>query len=901
MSPSLPARRTRRLSLLPAVLAVALALPALAQDDPGDRLAASDPGVPVPRDAQVRRLREMRRTLMWKGARRRFAQAAKRVKELKAAKRHGQPPKPPGTRAGRPVGEDYPVPERLAPHASPLGALGVRSTQAVPGNVRVNNSATDTYANATQAEESIACLGDDVLVAWNDGEGTLGDYQGWGFSTDGGKTFTDGGLLPYPPGFPLWTWQSDPVVTVNEKTGRFYYCGLADADYTHNAIGIAIGRFSGASFNWDTALCVNVVPSTTSFLDKQWIAADSATGAVYVTCTTFTTTADWIDFYRSLDGGIHWPTVMQISQVPDNGYVQGSRVTVGPAGEVYATWKAIGYGTADDFKVRRSDYQGAAWTAEVAAASYYDHFGTGAPGYNRDRGIGFPSIAVDRTTGSHRGRVYVTWNESWDVVSQLFYANSGKVETEPNSWAAGATAFTPGQTLRGYLASTTPPDLDYWKFTLSAGQSVVFWADSIPVKTTYTLRLFAPTPDSLQKLAYGAELDSTVSSPTTAFFGFCAPVAGTYFLRMAGAYIGKSRPFRYRILTGYGAPSAIYRARDQRDVCLAWSDNGTTWSAPVRVNDNAIGFDDYLPEVAVGPDGCPYVTWFDYREDAYGSRCHQYASRSPDGGVTWQANARFTDAVSNFTTSGSNLAPNMGDYSSTCADGRYVRTAWADGRTSTSVDVWETAVDTWYEITAGPADRDVVPMDVFTLEWKVTNLNPLFANDYAYTLTSDRGWLVPGPLLLSGVAPGESGTIRIVVAVPDTVTKGPASLTLTVKNLEGTLARTSTVRLQVTGQLAVDPGTDAPALALAPVRPNPATRAAHLRFTLPREAQVTLRIYGLRGELVRTLVEGLRPAGPTDADWDGRDQSGRPVGSGAYFVRLESGGRGITQRMVWMR
>ena len=898
MSPSLPARRpTRRLAFVAAVLAAVLAFPALAQD-PGDTVAVPPEGVPIPRDVQMRQLREMKRNVIWKGAKRRFVKATQRVRDLKAAKKTGIPPKPPGTRASRPTGEDYAVPERAARHASPLGAQGVQSTLAVPTNVRVNNPATDTYTNATQAEESIASLGDNVLVAWNDGEGTVGDYQGWGFSTDGGRTFTDGGLVPYPPGYPSWTWQSDPVLTVNEKTGRFYYCGLADADPTHNAIGVAIGRFSGASFNWDTALCVNWVSSSSMFLDKQWIVADSATNAVYITSTTFTVSADWIDFYRSLDGGIHWPTVMQISQVPDNGYVQGSRVAVGPNGEVYAVWKAIGVGTADDFKIRRSAYQGASWTPEVAAASYYDHFGTGAPGYNRERGLGFPSLAVDRTTGARRGRVFVTWNESWDVASQLFYLNTGKVETEPNNWAASATAFTPGQTLRGYLASGNPPDLDYWKFTLNAGQSVVFWADSLPVRTTYTLRLFAPAPDSLQKLAYSGELDSTVSSPTTAYYAFRAPVTGTYYLRMAAAYITKSRPFKYRILTAYGSPG-VYRARDQRDVCLTWSDDGTTWGTPVRLNDNAIGFDDFLPEVAVGPDGCPYATWFDFRNDTYGSRCHQYAARSTDGGATWQANARLTDAFGNFTTSGSNLAPNMGDYSSTFADGRYVRAVWADGRNTTSVDVWETAIDTWHTITDGPADRDVVPNDVLVLAWKVNNLNPLFANDYIYQLTSDRGWSLPGPLQLSGVAPGGSGTVNMTVFVPDTVKLGTTVLTLTVRNAQNTIVRQSTVTLDVTGQLGVEPGPSG--LALAPVRPNPASGAAHLRFTLPREGRVTLRIYGLRGELVRTVVDGERAAGANDATWDGRDESGRVVGSGAYFVRLEAAGRALTQRMVWMR
>ena len=899
MSPPQPARPpTGRSPILAALIASLIAFPALAQD-PGEKLAD---GVPLPHEVQHQQLKEMERTLLWKGARRRFARAEQKRRELKAAKR-GKAARP-GQHATRATGEDYAVPENGARHASPLGAQGVQSTQAVPGNVRVNNPSTDTITNAAQSEESIAFIGNDILVSWNDGEGTGNDYQGYGYSVDGGATFTDGGLVPKPPGYASWTWQSDPVMTVNEKTGRFYYCGMADPDNAGNsALGVAIGHFTPTTFVWDTVVVVRSNTSGTQIYDKEWIVADSSSHYVYVTNSTFTTTANYIDFYRSSNDGVTWSAATQISQAVDNGYVQGSRPTVGPGGELYVTWKTINRtNDADDFKFRKSTNHGTSFGTEIALANFMDQFGTGSPGFNRERGIGFPSIAVDRSTGPHRGRIYVTWGETWDIQAQTFTLNSGQAEIELNNSAGTATAFTPGQTLRGYCSynNATYVDLDYFKCTLNAGESVLFWADSLPAKTTYTLRLIAAAPDSAQRLAFGGELDSTVSVTyiTKAFYAFRAPVTGTYHLRMAPAFKSLSRPFRYRIRTAYGSPGT-YRARDQRDICLTWSDDGTTWGTPVRLNDNAIGFDDFLPEVAVGPDGCPYVTWYDYRDDTYGSRCHQYAARSTDGGATWQANARFTSAASNFTTSGSNLAPNMGDYSSTLADDRYVRPVWADGRNATSVDVWETAIDTWHTLTGGPANRDVVRLDVVNLAWTVNNLNPLFANDYSYTPTDALGWPMPAPGTLSGVTPAGSGVINLSVTVPDTASLGPDVLTLTVKNPQNTIVRQSTVTLNVTGPLAVEPGTLA--LALSPVRPNPASGAAHLRFTLPREGRVTLRIYGLRGELVRTVVDGERAAGANDAAWDGRDQSGRVVGSGAYFVRLEAAGRALTQRMVWMR
>lgn len=893
MSQCDPAHRSSgRHVLLLVVLAALVAGPALAQDPGAPQVVG---GTPVPHDVQLRQLKTLEQRLMWRGARRHFVRVAQQAKELKAAKR-GKAVKP-GVHTTRTAGEDYAVPESAARQAAPSSTLATLSTTVVPTNVRVNDPTGDLSPSSCQSEESSACLGNNILVAWNDSQGfsTGGDVQGWGCSTDGGTTFIDGGSPPHPAGFASWVWSSDPVVTVNEKTGRFYYCGLANPDASHSGIGVAYGHFSGASFVWDNVVVARSVPSATTFLDKQWIAADSSSSYVYLTNTTYTST-NWINFSRSADGGATWSTPVQLSQASDNSFVQGSRPVVGPAGELYVTWKAIGATALDNFEIRKSTDHGANFSAELTLAGYYDQFGTGSPGYNRERGIGFPSIAVDRTTGPNRGRVHVTWGETWDILDQGFNTNTGKVEVESNNTSATATLFTPGQTLRGTVTTGNPADLDYWKFALTAGQSVVFWTDSLSSKATYTLRIFAPSPDDAQRIAFGGEFDSTVTTPGPAFFSFTAPVTATYFLRVAPAFT-TSRLFKYRIETAFGAPGSGH-GRDQRDVLACYSDDGTSWSTPVRVNDGAIGFDEFLPEVAVGPDGCPYVTWYDYREDTYGSRCQQYASRSADGGMSWQANAKFTSAAGNFTTSVSDMSPNMGDYSATTADTRYVRPVWADGRGS-NPDTWETAIDTWHSLSACPVDQGVAPSDLLNLSWTVNNLNPLFPNGYTYALTSARGWPMPSAGSLGSVAAAGSAGINLAVTVPDTATGGLNVLTLTVRNAKNTLVRQCAVTLTVNGPSGVGPGSYA--LALSPARPNPASGLTRLQYTLPGEGRVTLRIYGLRGEVVRTLVDGSRSAGVNSAAWDGRDGDGRSVAAGVYFVRLETFGRTLTQRLVWMR
>jgi flagellar hook assembly protein FlgD len=64
---------------------------------------------------------------------------------------------------------------------------------------------------------------------------------------------------------------------------------------------------------------------------------------------------------------------------------------------------------------------------------------------------------------------------------------------------------------------------------------------------------------------------------------------------------------------------------------------------------------------------------------------------------------------------------------------------------------------------------------------------------------------------------------------------------------------------------------------------------------------VRLAIYDAEGRLVKELEHGSFPAGVQAAVWDGRDDSGRGVGSGSYFARLEAGGRVATVRVGLIR
>jgi hypothetical protein len=73
---------------------------------------------------------------------------------------------------------------------------------------------------------------------------------------------------------------------------------------------------------------------------------------------------------------------------------------------------------------------------------------------------------------------------------------------------------------------------------------------------------------------------------------------------------------------------------------------------------------------------------------------------------------------------------------------------------------------------------------------------------------------------------------------------------------------------------------------LLPNVPNPFNPRTEIRFEMPRAGRADVRIYDLTGRLVRTLVAGDRPAGLNAEMWEGHDDAGRPVSSGAYYVQL---------------
>jgi hypothetical protein len=777
----------------------------------------------------------------------------------------------------RPSGEPGARIESRAARAARLAGVATPSSIAsLSTNLLVNDPATDADpASTAQSEVSIAADGQNMVVTWNDGNGLnflpYTNSQGYGWSTDGGQTWTDGGSPPTPVTNMIWF--SDPVVMVNPKTHKFYFSALyldpKNLSTGTNGVAVVQGAFSGGSFSWGTPVSVVSGAASSDVYDKEWMAVDTLTNNVYVSYVHFTINSDAIEFKRSIDAGATFPTTLSLSSATDAGYVQAPRVVVGPSGEVYVGWYAIGnaadsYWGRDYYRLKKSLNSGLTFGSQATIDSAFVSWGNGGPGFNRGNAFAFPSMAVDNTTGAHRGRVYVTWNESVDFynpLDELGYHPTSIVEPPDfGNTSTAARAITIGDRIHGNITSA---DEDWFKFTGTRDSTVIVWCDSLLSTLQGSVQLFAS--DGTSELAYV----SSGQPKDPCLIVFTLPQTGTYYLRWTGL---NSSSGGYTIFTGYHRPSVAPendRARDHRDIFLKYADapSGAWPATTVRVNSNPADFDDWLPEVAVGGNGKPYVAWYDFHDYGAGkfpgSGSTTYLSRSDDGGVTWAAGSPVSNVTTYWSNVSSNIAPNQGDYICLLGTPTGLLVGWADGRGG-SPDVYFSNVDMAFvavsvslsSVTAQPGRVD--------LAWQVSDASTFSA---ALQRRSETGpWTPIANLMADG-----SGRITYDDA---SVTPGRWGYRLQWTD-NGVTSYSSETWVDV----------PAASFALRSASPNPSAGELRVSFTLPDATPATLVLVDVAGrELSRMEVSSFGP-GTHVADL----AAGKRLPAGVYLVRLTQG------------
>lgn len=105
-----------------------------------------------------------------------------------------------------------------------------------------------------------------------------------------------------------------------------------------------------------------------------------------------------------------------------------------------------------------------------------------------------------------------------------------------------------------------------------------------------------------------------------------------------------------------------------------------------------------------------------------------------------------------------------------------------------------------------------------------------------------------------------------------------------------------------------DPGTalsstGAPSAIAASFRsyPNPAPSAVTFQYALAAPGEVTMRIYNVLGQEVKTLLDERQAVGQRTVVWDGRDNHRRALSAGVYFAHLVAGAQAQTVKLILLR
>jgi hypothetical protein len=167
--------------------------------------------------------------------------------------------------------------------------------------------------------------------------------------------------------------------------------------------------------------------------------------------------------------------------------------------------------------------------------------------------------------------------------------------------------------------------------------------------------------------------------------------------------------------------------------------------------------------------------------------------------------------------------------------------------------------------------------------------------DYAelyYTVDDGATW----EMLATGIQ-GE----RYTWTVPSTLTEA-ARVRVAVFDGNGILGYDSSDDPFTIGDGVSAGGDEIPkAYALRQNVPNPFNPSTTIYFDLPRDSQVELKIYDVKGRVVKVLVNERMNAGRQGVVWDGNSRNGERVASGVYFYGIKAGDFTATRRMTVLK
>jgi len=83
--------------------------------------------------------------------------------------------------------------------------------------------------------------------------------------------------------------------------------------------------------------------------------------------------------------------------------------------------------------------------------------------------------------------------------------------------------------------------------------------------------------------------------------------------------------------------------------------------------------------------------------------------------------------------------------------------------------------------------------------------------------------------------------------------------------------------------------------------PNPFNPETTISYSVKEALPVSIEIYNVKGQLVKTLINETKAAGTHTVVWNGSDNNNRPVSSGVYYYKMNAGKYSSTKKMILMK
>ncbi|MCF8242028.1 MAG: T9SS type A sorting domain-containing protein [Melioribacteraceae bacterium] len=83
--------------------------------------------------------------------------------------------------------------------------------------------------------------------------------------------------------------------------------------------------------------------------------------------------------------------------------------------------------------------------------------------------------------------------------------------------------------------------------------------------------------------------------------------------------------------------------------------------------------------------------------------------------------------------------------------------------------------------------------------------------------------------------------------------------------------------------------------------PNPFNPTTNIKFSIPEAGLVSLKIFNILGQEIRTLVSDVKESGSYQVTWNGKDDHGNSVSTGIYLYKIQANDYSATKKMLLIK